>query len=69
METRDPLKLSAPFISNESHNPILEASLEKVLDAEETGTNHLNKYLLYLKWKKIKFNQKMLTFSQILKVV
>ncbi|CAH2099728.1 unnamed protein product [Euphydryas editha] len=37
-ETSDSLKSSEPFISNESHNPILEASLEKVLNAEETGT-------------------------------
>ncbi|CAH0722755.1 unnamed protein product, partial [Brenthis ino] len=33
-------KLSEPLISNESHNPILEASLEKALDAEESGTNN-----------------------------
>ncbi|CAH0600424.1 unnamed protein product [Chrysodeixis includens] len=28
-------KLSEPLITNESHNPLLEASLEKVLDAQE----------------------------------
>ncbi|XP_026484450.2 extracellular sulfatase SULF-1 homolog isoform X1 [Vanessa tameamea] len=38
-------KSSEQFISNESHNPILEASLEKVLDAEEAGTNSQFNYL------------------------
>ncbi|XP_045761763.1 extracellular sulfatase SULF-1 homolog [Maniola jurtina] len=39
-------KSSEPLISNESHNPILEASLEKALEGEETGTNNqLNPYL------------------------
>lgn len=28
-------KLSEPLITNESHNPLLEASLEKALDAQE----------------------------------
>ncbi|CAH2268765.1 jg23787 [Pararge aegeria aegeria] len=42
----EPNKTIEPLISNDSHNPILEASLEKALNAEETGTNNqLNPYL------------------------
>ncbi|XP_045542638.1 extracellular sulfatase SULF-1 homolog [Papilio machaon] len=36
-------KLSEPLLTNESHNPILEANLEKALDAEEgTASNQLD---------------------------
>ncbi|CAH2068844.1 unnamed protein product, partial [Iphiclides podalirius] len=36
-------KLSEPLLTNESHNPILEANLEKALDAEEaSATNQLD---------------------------
>lgn len=34
-DSSDLKKSSEPLITNESHNPLLEASLEKVLDAEE----------------------------------
>ncbi|XP_045510544.1 extracellular sulfatase SULF-1 homolog [Colias croceus] len=35
-------KSSEPLISNESHNPILEASLEKVLEADDPNSNEQN---------------------------
>lgn len=38
-------KSSEPLVSNESHNPILEASLEKALDAEEASINSQPNYL------------------------
>ncbi|KAG6452688.1 hypothetical protein O3G_MSEX007724 [Manduca sexta] len=38
----DTKKSSEPLLTNESHNPILEASLEKALDAEEIINNQPN---------------------------
>lgn len=35
-------KSSEPLITNESHNPILEASLEKALEAEDSINNQPN---------------------------
>ncbi|KAJ0181298.1 hypothetical protein K1T71_003383 [Dendrolimus kikuchii] len=43
-ETRK--KSAEPLISNESHNPLLEASLEKALDAEEASINNQPNYLM-----------------------
>ncbi|CAK1548407.1 unnamed protein product [Leptosia nina] len=37
-------KSSEPLMSNESHNPILEASLEKVLEADDPASNEQNSY-------------------------
>lgn len=38
-------KKSEPAMSNESHNPVLEASLEKALDAEEAKANNQPNFL------------------------
>ncbi|XP_068628568.1 extracellular sulfatase SULF-1 homolog [Battus philenor] len=41
-QSDDTKKLSEPLLTNESHNPILEANLEKALDAEEGNVNQLD---------------------------
>ncbi|KAI5642241.1 sulfatase domain-containing protein [Phthorimaea operculella] len=44
-DTSEATKSSEPLITNESHNPLLEASLEKVLDAEGISVNSQPNYL------------------------
>lgn len=39
-------KSAEPLISNESHNPLLEASLEKALEAEEASINTQTNFLM-----------------------
>ncbi|XP_059048976.1 extracellular sulfatase SULF-1 homolog [Achroia grisella] len=43
----EPKKSSEPLLNNESHNPILEASLEKALDLAESSTNNQQNYLKF----------------------
>lgn len=40
-------KSSEPLLNNESHNPLLEASLEKALDLAESSTNNQPNYLKF----------------------
>ncbi|KAJ2946281.1 hypothetical protein O0L34_g12319 [Tuta absoluta] len=44
-DSSEATKSSEPLITNESHNPLLEASLEKVLDAEGISINSQPNYL------------------------
>lgn len=44
-DTSEADQIGEPLVTNESHNPILEANLEKVLDAEEMNLNNQQNYI------------------------